>query len=66
MQVERLPLVKDLVAHQAPYHRRGAKIFQLEVVRRRVLLLFSVRSIIEKEAFVNFSLLFFSQNGEAN
>ena len=67
-----LPLVKDRVAHRAPYHRRGAKIFvkgcqasrknkrfiKLEVVRTGVLLLFSVKSIIQKDDFINFSLIF--------
>ena len=32
---------------------------KLEVVRTGVLLLFSVKSIIQKEAFINFRLIFF-------
>ena len=69
-----LPLVKDLVAQRAPYHRRGAKLFlvrcqascknirhmKLEVVTTKMLLVFSVKSIIQKKAFINnFSLTFF-------
>ena len=81
MHFERLaPAGQGLVAYRALYYRRDAKLFvmwcqvsfknihhiKLEVVRMAVLLLFSVKSIIQKEAFINLSLIFFLKNGEAN
>ena len=37
----------------------GIRHIKLEVVRTGILLLFSIKSIIQKEVFINFSLIVF-------
>ena len=45
--------------------RKNVCHIKLKVVKTGVLLLFSVKSIIQKNYFINFSLIIFSQSGEA-
>ena len=59
-------LSRDLVAHEmslsftyGQVSRKNVRHIKLEDLRPGVLLLFSVKSIDQKEAFINFSLIFF-------